>query len=69
MQWTTVMKRRNIVAIVFLVIIFALGIVSVVHAVAAVPVPITPIPETETLLMPFIGMGTLVLAKNWIVVP
>jgi hypothetical protein len=63
------MKRKHIVAIVFLVIIFALGIVSVIHAVDTEPLPYTPIPEPDTLLMALIGMGALVLAKNWIVVP
>ncbi len=63
------MKRRNIVAIVFLVVVFAFGIASVVLAVDAQPLPITPIPEPETLLMTLIGMGAFVLAKNWIVVP
>ncbi len=37
------MKRRKIVAIVFLVVVFALGIVFVVHAVAAELVPAQPI--------------------------
>ena len=63
------MKRRKILAIVFLVAVFALGIASVVFAVDAEPVPTTPIPEPSTLLMALIGLGALVLAKNWIVVP
>jgi hypothetical protein len=38
------MKRRKIVAIVFLVVVLALGIVFVVHAVGAGPVPAEPVP-------------------------
>jgi hypothetical protein len=62
-------SRRRTVAIVFLVVVLVLGIASVVLAVDAEPIPYTPIPEPETLLMTLIGMGALVLAKNWIIVP
>ena len=38
------MKRRDIVAIVFLAVFLALGIVFAVHAVAVEPVPAQPVP-------------------------
>ena len=38
------MKRKRIVAIIFLVVVLALGIVFVVHAVSAGPLPAAPVP-------------------------
>jgi hypothetical protein len=41
------MKRRDIVAIVFLVVFLVLGTVFAVHAVAAEPVPVKPLPHWD----------------------
>jgi hypothetical protein len=58
------MKRRTIVAIVFLVVVLAFGTASVVLAVDTEPIAVPPIPEPSTLLMALIGMGALVLARK-----
>ena len=58
------MKRRRILAIVFLVVVFALGVVSVVLAVDAESAAPSPIPEPSTLLMALVGIGALVLARK-----